>query len=98
MSRADPLPGEPPSPAVSQLERIVAAFEDAWQRGQRPAIDAALPSAATVRRAVLVELIHADLEYRLKAGEAARVETYLEQYPDLVGEALSRWLSARVHR
>jgi eukaryotic-like serine/threonine-protein kinase len=28
-------------------------------------------------------LVHADLEWRLKAGEEARVETYLERYPGL---------------
>src|SRR5439155_21760144 len=33
--------------------------------------------------ALLVELVHVDLEYRLKAGEPARVEEYLGRYPDL---------------
>src|SRR5262249_39344468 len=35
------------------------------------------------RQAVLVELIHIDLEYRLKAGEPARVEDYLTRAPSL---------------
>jgi WD40 repeat protein len=35
------------------------------------------------RRAALVHLVHIDLERRLKAGEAARVEDYLERYPEL---------------
>jgi WD40 repeat protein/tetratricopeptide (TPR) repeat protein len=30
-----------------------------------------------------VELVHADLELRLKAGEAVRVEDYLRRYPEL---------------
>jgi WD40 repeat protein/serine/threonine protein kinase/tetratricopeptide (TPR) repeat protein len=65
------------------MEQIVLAFEKAWLQGQRPALEAHLPAAETLRQAVLVELIHADLECRLKAGEPARVENYLERYPDL---------------
>jgi tRNA A-37 threonylcarbamoyl transferase component Bud32 len=38
------------------------------------------------RRALLIELVHEDLEYRLKAGEAMRVERYLERYPELAGD------------
>ncbi len=37
-------------------------------------------------RATLLELIHADLEYRWKAGESTRVEEYLEDYPELAEE------------
>ena len=36
-----------------------------------------------MRRAVLVELVHTDLEYRLKEGEPARVEEYLVRFPEL---------------
>jgi WD40 repeat protein/serine/threonine protein kinase len=70
----------------ARLEGIAAQFEAAWQHGDgsRPAIAAFLPDGETVRRVILVELIHTDLEFRLKAGEAARVETYLEAYPDLL--------------
>jgi predicted ATPase len=32
---------------------------------------------------VLIELVHIELELRLKAGEAARVEEYLARYPEL---------------
>ena len=35
------------------------------------------------RSAVLVELVHIDLECRLKTGEPARVESYLERFPEL---------------
>src|SRR5439155_13592696 len=52
------------------------------QRGERPAIDNYLAAGAD-RSALLVELVHVDLEYRLKAGETARVETYLQHYPEL---------------
>src|SRR5207253_810648 len=36
---------------------------------------------------VLINLVHVDLERRLSAGEATRVETYLQQYPELAGDA-----------
>src|SRR5262249_5852753 len=35
---------------------------------------------------VLVELVHIDLELRLKAGESARVEEYLARFPELAGD------------
>src|SRR4051812_31406654 len=85
---ADHTPKGPDVPGASsvrsgQLEQIVAQFEDAWQAGQQPAIDDFLPVSDRLRRGVLVELVHADLEWRLKGGEVIRVESYLERYPEL---------------
>ena len=67
-------------------EALLEAFERAWQAGSRPSIDDFLrheqPSAADAEQGpLLVELIHLDLEFRLKAGEDARVEAYLHRYP-----------------
>ena len=42
-----------------------------------------LPTDGRQRRAVLLELVHTDLEYRLKDGEPARVEEYLIRFPEL---------------
>jgi predicted ATPase len=61
-------------------------FEDGWRRGSRPALDDYLPPGEPLRRQVLIELAHIDLELRLKAGEAARVEEYLTRYPELGGD------------
>jgi WD40 repeat protein/predicted Ser/Thr protein kinase len=61
---------------------VLDAFERAWRCGVRPALAAYLP-AGDGCAALLAELIHTDLEYRLKAGEPARVETYLADYPQL---------------
>jgi serine/threonine-protein kinase len=79
-----------PEPAVSsstqaweRREEFIRRFEAAWQQGGRPAIEDYLPPTAADRHAVLVELVHAELEYRLQAGEPARVEDYLRRYPDL---------------
>ena len=64
-------------------EELIERFESAWRRGERPAIDAFLPADPAERRAVLVELVHAELECRLKAGEPARAEEYVRRYPEL---------------
>jgi len=69
--------------AWTERERLIDRFEDAWQAGSPPVIDDYLPSDDSQRGAVLVELVHADLERRLQAGDAARVETYLGRYPEL---------------
>jgi WD40 repeat protein/tRNA A-37 threonylcarbamoyl transferase component Bud32 len=68
------------------IERIVEEFEQAWRRGQRPALADYLKAGGADRRALLVQLVHADLECRLKAGEAARVEAYLRDHPDLADD------------
>jgi serine/threonine protein kinase len=65
------------------MEQIVMRFEDAWRQGPRPSIADYLPAGPDQRRAVLLELVHVELELRLKDGEAARVESYLDQYPEL---------------
>src|SRR5262245_12019634 len=66
-----------------QLGAQIEAFEKAWQTGDAPVIDAYLVGDARERHTLLVELAHADLEFRLKRGEAARVELYLNRYPSL---------------
>jgi tetratricopeptide (TPR) repeat protein len=71
--------------AWQRLEAVLEEFEAAWQRGERPGIDAFLlqVESPAERQALLVELVHADLELRVKAGEAARVEAYLVRYTEL---------------
>src|SRR5262245_28939417 len=68
---------------TAQLERAVAGFEAAWHAGARPAIEDYLPAHALAAPGVLLELVHTELELRLKAGEAARVEDYLARFPQL---------------
>jgi WD40 repeat protein len=83
MSRAN-VPGDGrAADAPARLEEIVDRFEDAWRQGGRPAPEDYLPPDDSLRGAILRELVHVDLECRLKAGEDARAETYLERYPEL---------------
>ncbi len=61
----------------------IDAFEDCWQRGEEPAIDTFLPAEPTARLVALGHLVHIDLEYRLRKGEAVRVEAYMARYAEL---------------
>ncbi len=64
-------------------QKIIAGFETAWKRGERPRIGKHLPEDEPRREELLIELVHADLEFRIKAGETARVEDYLRRFPSL---------------
>src|SRR5262245_23002691 len=68
------------------LEEVVTRFDDAWRQGPRPVIDDYLPADGRRRFPLLVELVHIDLELRLRAGEPARAEEYLARYPELAGD------------
>src|SRR5688500_2273386 len=68
------------------LKNAVKRFEISWRQGQRHKIDDFLPAVGPLRFRVLIELVHIDLELRLKAGEVARVEEYLARYPELTND------------
>lgn len=74
------------STALNGLDSALGRFERSWQAGTKPAIEAYLPGPGPDQRRVLVELIHAELELRLRAGEVARVENYLTRFPELTGQ------------
>src|SRR5262249_12929627 len=57
------------------------------QAGSRPDIDGYLMGDASQHPALLVELAHADLEFRLKSRESVRIETYLDRYPSLAHDS-----------
>jgi serine/threonine protein kinase len=67
------------------FEDAIRHFEDAWHGRSRPEILAYLPDGAG-RTRLLIELVHVDLEYRLRAGEAARTEEYLARFPELADD------------
>src|SRR6516225_5237575 len=96
-----PSPEPVPPPLTEDwlaLKDAVRRFENGWRQGPRPTIDDYLPSGDPLHARVLIELVHIDLELRLKAGEAARVEEYLARYPELAGDrAVSLALIAAEH-
>jgi predicted ATPase len=85
------LPGpEPVSSLLAEdwlaLKDAVKRFELAWRQGTRPAIDEFLPTDERLRARVLIELVHIDLELRLKSEEFVRVEQYLARYWELADD------------
>src|SRR5438874_25671 len=68
------------------LENTVQRFERTWRDGPRPAVADFLPADGRLRQPLLIELVHIDLELRLKAGEAARADEYLARHPELAGD------------
>jgi hypothetical protein len=71
----------------SRCEEQIEAFENAWREGPTPNIDDFLDGDDSERGALLVELVHVDLEIRLKARQTARVESYLARYPVLTEDS-----------
>jgi predicted ATPase/predicted Ser/Thr protein kinase len=67
-------------------ESAIKAFEQAWQLGDSPSIDLYLVVEGADRMALLAELVHVDLEFRLKRGQNVRVESYLSRYPELAAD------------
>jgi predicted ATPase len=82
---SEPIP-LPPAEDWLALKDAIKRFEKAWRQGPLPQIDDYLPADNPLRFRVLIELVHIELELRLKAGETARVEEYLARYPELTAD------------
>ena len=83
MADGDGTGREQDTKGAADSEDRLEQFERGWHEGRRPAIDDFLPQGGGADPLLLVELVHADLECRLKAGLPARVEEYLARYPRL---------------
>jgi predicted ATPase len=79
---------EQPSTPVdgAEFEDVIRRFEIAWQGPARPEIDAFISAGGSGNARLLTELVHIDLEFRLRAGEATRVEHYIGRYPALASD------------
>ena len=82
-------------PEWAACEELIQAFENALLSGERPAIAEYLKVEGPGRRALLLELIHVDLEFRLKGTHQACVESYLEVHSELQMTATRCWNSSR---
>lgn len=71
--------------AVDQktVEKIVEQFEVAWQMAASPVIEDFVPETEHLRIVVIIELVHSDLDFRIKAGERVRIEEFLNRFPEL---------------
>lgn len=75
-------------PALSgSLDEVLERFEACCRCGERPDLAAFVPSDPAARHQTLAELVHLDLEYRLRDGEPVRVEDYLGRFPELAADA-----------
>jgi predicted ATPase/predicted Ser/Thr protein kinase len=76
----------PAGPTRPPYEERIKAFEQEWLGRRAPVIEDYLSGDGLARHTLLVELVHIDLEFRLKAGEPARVEEYLARFPALASD------------
>src|SRR5262245_21237244 len=65
----------------AEFEDIIRRFEEAWQAEKCPDIERYVPAPLPGNTRLLFELVHIDLDLRLRAGEAALVEHYLDRFP-----------------
>src|SRR5437870_8195655 len=72
------LHSEPPARNKINIDKLLERFEREWKGGRRPVLDTFLPSPEVAGRQQLVlNLVRIDLEFRLKAGDAAPlIQTY----------------------
>ena len=70
----------------SQLEQVVERFEAAWRSGRSPDVASYVTLRGTSRIALALELAATDIEWRWRSGQAAAVEDYLAQFPELSHE------------
>ena len=75
------------------VQGVVREFRRALDRGERPALEAYLPEHGTQRKDALIELVHEEMEFRIKAGESSVLGSYLERFPEIVDDprALASW-------
>jgi len=67
----------------SGCEGLIREFERAWRKGPPPQISDYLLADDPRHTVLLRELMHVDLEYRVKAGQRTCVEFYLDRFPEL---------------
>ncbi len=66
-----------------ECEEVIRQFESAWKGTGRPDLTTFLPTGAPRPQQLLIELVHVDLEFRIRAGDDARVEEYLQRFAEL---------------
>ena len=67
-----------------------SVLKRAWNSGP-PRLEDFLTDPLVSRQVLLVELLHTDLEYRHKAGQAVRMEEYLQHFPNWSKPPPSSW-------
>jgi serine/threonine protein kinase len=73
--------------AWDAVQDRVESFRQALKHGERPAIEAYAPEGMAHRNVLLFELVHEEMEVRIKAGERCEVAAYLARFADLAADA-----------
>jgi serine/threonine-protein kinase len=68
------------------MEPVLRDFEDAWKAGASPRIADYLVRLPEARLPLLVELVHLDLELRIKAGDTVCAQEYLDRFPEVAAD------------
>jgi WD40 repeat protein len=69
--------------ARADCESAIRRFEDAWRGTERPDIREFIPPDSPHGTQLINELVHIDIEFRLRAGEFARADDYFERFREL---------------
>jgi len=82
-----PIPGDPraplPVPTLRRIDRVCAAFEEAWKSGGHPAIEPFCADAAEPERSALLrELLLLDVDYRERSGDPPSRQEYYLRFPN----------------
>ena len=75
-----PCPSEQPeSLSFTDVQKSVRSFRQALGRGERPAIENSVPTGTAHRLEIVLELVHEEMEFRLKQGEELDSRSFLER-------------------
>ena len=70
-----------------EIDSVCASFEESWQTGRRPEVEAALQSVSDDKRSILLlRLLEIELHCRLNLDEHPSVEEYEQRFPDAVDD------------
>src|SRR5262249_50556831 len=84
-----------PGARARHLDEVCNRFEQSWQAGGRPAIEAYLGEVSGFERQVLIrELLLVEVPYRWRAGDVVAAEDYRGRFPDLEEAWLTQALAA----
>ena len=86
-----------PAALKARVNAACDRFEEQWNAGPRPTIEAALAAAgADLRPHLLPELVKLEVELRIKADDTDEPDEYRRRFPGLAPEALDRILACAV--
>src|SRR5262245_27617262 len=84
-----------PGARARHFDAVCNRFEQSWQEGERPPIEAYLGGVSGFERLVLVrELLLVEVPYRRRAGDVLAAEDYRARFPDLEEAWLAQALAA----